>query len=533
MSKTASAGARILLVEDTPALARTYQAFLKDEPYQITHVESGEAALTAAAKEAPDLIMMDVRLPGMSGIEALRKLRDQGAEAPAIVLTAHGSVAVAVEAMQAGASDFLLKPFNAERLKVTLANMLKTGKLSAQIKAYEKAQPKGEFHGIIGQSLPMQAVYRSLESAAASKATVFIVGESGVGKELCAEATHRLSNRRKKPFIPINCAAIPRDLMESEVFGHVKGAFTGAIADREGAAAAADGGTLFLDEICEMDPYLQAKLLRFLQSGTFTRLGTERPHKVDVRIVCATNRDPWAEVEAGRFREDLLYRLYVLPIEVPALRERGQDVIRIAEALLERLAEEEGKDVTRFSDDARSLLQTYPWPGNIRELQNAVRQAVVMNTGAEITAAMLPARIRESTGRIMPVQPVIAHQASAATSMAPPPAAPVETVQQEAYVSYASSGELPVEGDIEAPELAETEASTDIKPLADVERDAIEHAIAICGGDITNAARRLGIARATIYRKLKEWRRAARTPNPDIGLDDGEGDDVDTLATQV
>lgn len=517
MTKIANTGARILLVEDTPALARTYQAFLKDEPYQITHVESGEAALSAAANEQPDLIMMDVRLPGMSGIETLRKLRDQGAEAPAIVLTAHGSVTVAVEAMQAGASDFLLKPFNAERLKVTLANMLKTGKLSAQIKAYEKAQPKGEFHGIIGQSLPMQAVYRTLESAAASKATVFIVGESGVGKELCAEATHRLSDRRRKPFIPVNCAAIPRDLMESEVFGHVKGAFTGAIADRDGAAAAADGGTLFLDEICEMDPYLQAKLLRFLQSGTFTRLGTERPQKVDVRIVCATNRDPWAEVEAGRFREDLLYRLYVLPIEVPPLRERGQDVIRIAETLLGRLAEEEGKEVTGFTDDARSLLQTYPWPGNIRELQNAVRQAVVMNNGAEITAAMLPTRMRDTAGIMRPTSPIAAAPAVDAPVSTPanaPASTSVNTpaaIVPETYVSHAddTSPEMPsaAEG------MSEHEVSTDIRSLADVERETIEHAIAICGGDITNAARRLGIARATIYRKLKEWRRAARTPS--------------------
>ncbi len=397
-SGTNSTHASILLVEDTPALARTYVAFLKDEPYDVTHVDSGEAALTSAAAAAPDVIMMDLRLPGISGIETLHKLREQGCEAPAITLTAHGSVTVAVEAMQAGAIDFLLKPFNAERLKVTLANALKNGQLTAQIKAYEKAQPKGEFQGIIGQSLPMQAVYRSIESAAASKATVFISGESGVGKELCAEATHNLSARRKRAFIPVNCAAIPRDLMESEIFGHVKGAFTGAIADRDGAAAAADGGTLFLDEICEMDPYLQAKLLRFLQSGTFTRLGTERPQKVDVRIVCATNRDPWAEVEAGRFREDLLYRLYVLPVEVPPLRERGQDVIRIAEALLTGQAAKEGKSAREFSDDARALLQSYPWPGNIRELQNAVRQSVVMHEAAVITAAMLPARIRQGAG---------------------------------------------------------------------------------------------------------------------------------------
>jgi len=489
-----SSQSNILLVEDTPALARTYMAFLKEEPYQIEHVESGEAALKAAAKQPPDVIMMDLRLPGISGIETLPKLREQGCEAPAITLTAHGSVTVAVEAMQAGAVDFLLKPFNAERLKVTLANALKNGRLTAQIKAYEKAQPKGEFQGIIGQCLPMQAVYRSLESAAASKATVFITGESGVGKELCAEATHNLSARRKRPFVPVNCAAIPRDLMESEIFGHVKGAFTGAIADRDGAAAAADGGTLFLDEICEMDPYLQAKLLRFLQSGTFTRLGTEKQQKVDVRIVCATNRDPWAEVEAGRFREDLLYRLYVLPIEVPPLRERGQDVIRIAEALLAGQAAEEGKTACEFSADARTLLQSYPWPGNIRELQNAVRQSVVMHNEPVITAAMLPNRIQKSAG-LAPIE--------VETNGVEPTTEPETAVQ---YVPH---------------EVAHTEPAAplspeDIRPLADIEQETIEGAIALCGGDITQASKRLGIARATIYRKLKEWRRAARTAAPPV-----------------
>lgn len=514
---TNNANPTILMVEDTPALARTYQAFLKDESYTIHHVESGEEAITAVAEQQPDAIMMDLRLPGISGIEALRRLREDGCEAPAIVLTAHGSVAVAVEAMQAGASDFLLKPFNADRLKVTLANALKNGRLTAQIQAYENAQPKGEFQGIIGQSLPMQAVYRALESAAASRATVFVVGESGVGKELCAEATHALSSRRRKPFVPVNCAAIPRDLMESEIFGHVKGAFTGAIADRDGAAAAADGGTLFLDEICEMDPYLQAKFLRFLQSGTFTRLGTERPQKVDVRIVCATNRDPWAEVEAGRFREDLLYRLYVLPIEVPPLRERGDDVMKIAEAMLFRQAEEEGKTVKGFADDARAMLKSYAWPGNIRELQNAVRQSIVMHDGDYITAAMLPPRVRRATGAPTLLQAT----------------APIYETEAQAHNARPDVGVNEPEwapAMLFTPSLATSSApktEDDVRPLADIERDAIEQAIAACGGDITHAAKRLGIARATIYRKLKEWRRAAVLPSADMLNADEQSDAAD------
>jgi two-component system repressor protein LuxO len=301
----------------------------------------------------------------------------------------------------------------------------------------------------------MQAVYRVIEAAAPSRATVFVTGESGTGKELAASAVHRLSPRAAGPFVPINCAAIPRDLIESEIFGHVRGAFTGAVADRQGAAQAADGGTLFLDEICEMDLALQGKLLRFVQTGQFTPVGASRPVSVDVRFVCATNRDPLAEVKAGRFREDLYYRLHVVPLRLPPLRERGEDVILLAEAFLARAAAEEGRRFRRLSPDAKAALLAHSWPGNVRELENAIRGAVVLADGEELTAEMLPASVRLSPP----------------SRRAPPPAADPSA----------------------------------ILPLAEVERRAIEAAIAACGGNIPRAAAALGISPSTLYRKRAAW----------------------------
>jgi len=369
----------ILMIEDTPALARTYQGFLRDESYDLQHVESGEEGLEVIARNAPNALLLDLRLPGMDGMEVLRKLRSKGAEFPIIVITAHGSLTTAVEAMRDGASDFLVKPFTAERLKVTLRNLLEKQDLKQTVKSYEAALNRGSFQDFIGSSIVMQGVYRLIEGAAGSRATVFITGESGTGKEVAARAIHSLSPRCDRPFVALNCAAIPRDLMESEIFGHVKGAFTGASAQRDGAADRADGGTLFLDELCEMAPDLQTKLLRFVQTGTFRKVGGDEERQVDVRFVCATNRDPLIEVQEGRFREDLYYRLHVVPIHLPPLRERGEDILEIAEGLLTRFAEEEGKRFSGFQEDARQVLLSYLWPGNVRELENVIRNAVVLN----------------------------------------------------------------------------------------------------------------------------------------------------------
>lgn len=452
---------KVLLVEDQSALARTYQGFLRDEPIDVMHVESGEAALKAL-EDLPDAVLLDLKLPDMNGLEILKIVGERGLAIPVVVITAHGSMQTAIDSMRAGAADFLVKPFSAERLKVTLKNVLEIQQLSAAVQKYEQEIDRRNFQGFIGSSLKMQAVYRAIESAASSKATVFFTGESGTGKEIAARAIHDLSGRLGH-FIPLNCGAIPRDLMESEIFGHVKGAFTGALAEREGAARQAHQGTFFLDEVCEMDLQLQTKLLRFLQTGQFTKVGGGTLEDVDVRIVCATNRDPKTEVQAGRFREDLFYRLHVIPIHMPPLRERGEDVVEIARHFFQRFAEQEGRDFERLSEAAETLLRKHGWPGNVRELENVARNIVVMNQAPIIEAEMLSALTSETAGNLAPE-----HE----------PATKIRSLDQ----------------------LAQK-----IRPLSEVERKAIEEALGLCDGDVRKAAVFLNIAPATIYRKLKAW----------------------------
>jgi two-component system repressor protein LuxO len=446
---------RALLVEDTAALAAVYAEYLRGAGLDPTHARGVEEALTLAARAPPDCVLLDLRLPDGDGMTVLRALRREQPDVPVVVMTANGSVSRAVEAMRDGAADFLVKPFTGERLGVTLANVLDRARLRREVRDLTASQPRTTFAGFIGGSAVMQAVYRKIEIIAPSRAPVFIMGESGTGKELTAEAVHRLSPSRKDgPFIAINCAAIPKELIESEIFGHLRGAFTGAVADRVGAAGAADGGTLFLDELCEMDLALQGKLLRFVQTGTYQPVGGTAPRRTDVRFVCATNRDPQAEVRAGRFREDLYYRLHVVPITLPPLRERGEDVIAIAEAVLERSAREEGKAFRGLAEDARAVLRAHRWPGNVRELENAVRMAVVLHDGEWLTAAMLP---------------IAAH------GPVPRRAAPAADPARE------------------------------IRPLAEVEREAIERAVELCGGNIPKAAAHLGISPSTLYRKRAAW----------------------------
>jgi two-component system repressor protein LuxO len=379
-------------------------------------------------------------------------------------------VKLAVEAMRSGAFDFIVKPFSPDRLTVTVRNALKHRNLSdrlAEVHEETGDAPPGRF---IGRSTAMQAVYRIVRSAAPTNATVFITGESGVGKELCAEALHKLSKRREGPFIAVNCAAIPKELMESEIFGHAKGAFTGAAFERNGAALQADGGTLFLDEVAEMDVALQSKLLRFLQEKTVQRVGEDRLRKADVRIVCATNRDPLAEVSAGRFREDLFYRLHVVPLELPPLRERDADVLLIARHFLDAFSREDGKSFTRFSQAVEAHLLAYPWPGNVRQLQNVIRSIVVLHDGEEVTPDMLP----KSIG------------AQAFASAAPPPLA----------FAVAAAEPLPTR----------TSAPAEVRPLEEVIRCTIEGAIEVCGGSIPKAAAALQVSPSTIYRRIEGWR---------------------------
>ena len=282
----------------------------------------------------PELVLLDLQLPDMDGQEIQRWIREQGYPCSIIVLTGHSSVDIAVEMMRTGVEDFIEKPVNANRLKTTVRNLLDRSRLQNLVDVYQSTFERKNYHGFIGSSLPMQAVYRIIDAAALSKATVFITGESGTGKEVCAEAIHKQGMRANQPFIALNCSAIPGDLMESEIFGHVKGAFTGAAANRDGAATLADGGTLFLDEIGEMSMDLQAKLLRFIQSSSFQKVGSSKQESVDVRFICATNRDPLQAVADGSLREDLYYRLHVVPVHLPPLRERSDDIMEIAHHFL-------------------------------------------------------------------------------------------------------------------------------------------------------------------------------------------------------
>jgi len=453
---------RVLIVEDAPALAETYAEYLKTENCSVEIFGNGKLALAAIAVLPPDVLVLDVNLPDMNGIDLLREVRSRGLPTEVVIVTGQASVRLAVESMKEGALDFLTKPFSADRLRVTVRNALQRRKLESQVAAIQEETGRDRFCSFIGQSMVMQSIYRILQNAAASKATVFVTGESGTGKELCADALHKLSRRREKPFVAINCAAIPRDLLESEVFGHAKGSFTGATADRAGAALQANGGTLFLDEICEMDLGLQAKMLRFLQTGTVQRVGEDKPRPVDVRIVCATNRDPQAEVAAGRFREDLFYRLNVIPVDLPPLRERDHDVLLIARHFLRQFSLEDDKKFVAFSPAVEAVLLGYGWPGNVRELQNTIRNIVVLNEGETVEIDMLPRAFQGGAGGV-----------------------PVAAVRPIADL-------LP-------------EATMPIEPLDAVVRRAIERAIAQCEGNIPKAAAALQVSPSTLYRRIQAW----------------------------
>ena len=324
---------KILMVEDSQSLAAIYASYLSSQHVDLLIVDNLQTAREEWVRTQPDLVLLDVELPDGNGLDLLKDRPQEENEADVVVMTAYGSAEASVDAMNLGAVDYLSKPFDADRLKVTVTNTLKNRALQEAVNKYSSLDRK-RYCDFIGKSLPMQSVYRIIDSVAPSKATAFIVGESGTGKELTASALHEVSKRKNEAFYAVNCAAIPRDLMESELFGHVRGAFTGATTHRDGAASIADGGTLFLDEVCEMDLELQKKMLRFIQTGEYQRVGSNKVERADIRFVCATNKDPLVEVREGRFREDLFYRLHVVPIHLPPLRERGEDIVDIAEYFL-------------------------------------------------------------------------------------------------------------------------------------------------------------------------------------------------------
>lgn len=460
---------KVLIVEDITSIALVYKKWLCREGFDVSHVETGEAALDWLRKTPGALALLDIELPKINGFEVLQRAKEENLEATIVVVTSSGSISSAVSAMQKGAFDFIVKPASEDRLVTTLKNAVECERSRSSIDEIRRPYTKSSFHGFHGSSLEMVAVYKTIEAVAQSNATVFITGESGTGKELCADAIHRTSARRTKPFVAINCAAIPKDLIESEIFGHVRGAYTGATSERDGAAVAASGGTLFLDELCEMDFSLQSKLLRFLQTGSVQKVGSDKAYPVDVRIVCATNRDPLHEVREGRFREDLFYRLFVVPLELPPLRQRGQDIIELAKHFLTKYAKEEKKPFKSFSEDAEGVLLNYDWPGNIRELQNVVRNAVIMNNDTAVTPDML-----------------ILSRLTAASQPAEGGSVSCRTTAGSLTISLDQSFEA-------------------------IERKVIESAIHFCGGSIPKAASMLELSPSTIYRKMEAWKKHSDT----------------------
>lgn len=455
----------VLLVEDSAPQARLFTEYLASESIQTNLATTASQARAAIEKRPPDLILLDLKLPDEDGLEVLKWIREQKFPSAVIIITGHGSVDVAVEVMRHGAEDFLEKPFTADRLRTSVRNLIEKRQLQNLVDDYQSSFERNSYHDFIGSSLPMQAVYRIIDAAAPSKASVFITGESGTGKEVCAAAIHNQSNRVDKPFVALNCGAIPRDLMESEIFGHKKGAFTGAATERQGAASKADGGTLFLDEIGEMDMDLQTKLLRFIQTGRFNKVGSNTEIQVDVRFISATNRDPLEAVAEGRLREDLYYRLHVVPIQMPALCERGVDIMAIANSFLLSYAEEENKSFTSFSPEVEVILRRYNWPGNVRQLQNVIRNIVVLHNNEQVQASHLPPPLDQALG-----------------------GQELSQLTQDQQQANDQPG---------------TEQG--IRPLATVERETIERAIELCDGNIPKAAGLLDVSPSTIYRKKQAW----------------------------
>jgi DNA-binding NtrC family response regulator len=383
---------KILIVDDEPFNLDLLEQELSDLGYAVVRAETGAAALTQIDKIAPDLVLLDYLMPGMNGIEVLQTIRKTQNDLPIVMITAYGTIDLAVEAIKAGADDFITKPFDPEHLALVVRKNLERAKLRSDVQFY--AEELGGRHRLVcGNSESMRQVLSEARKAAAARATVLLLGESGTGKELFARSIHNWSDRRLKPFVAINCAGLAKDLLESELFGHEKGAFTGAHQLKKGKLELAQGGTVFLDEIGDLALELQTKLLRFLQEREFERVGGTAPIAVDLRIIAATSRDLEAAIRAGLFREDLYHRLDVIALTLPPLRERKEDIPALASYFLERFASETKKNFSGITDEARDKLIAYAWPGNIRELANVIERAVVLGEGPELTVHHLPARV--------------------------------------------------------------------------------------------------------------------------------------------
>jgi DNA-binding NtrC family response regulator len=398
---------RILVVDDEVNARTALAELLRDEGYDVETAADAFKALGKYESFAPHVVVTDLKMPGMDGIELVKKVRAMEDPAAVVVMTAFGAVASAVDAMRAGAAEYLTKPLNFDELLVVLGKVFEQQDLRREARQLrQQLKCKLAPGNIVGASPPMQRVFEIVDQVAPSKATVLISGESGTGKELVANALHQRSPRANGPFIKLHCAALAESLLESELFGHERGSFTGAMARKDGRFQLADGGTLFLDEIGEISPSIQVKLLRFLQEHEFERVGGTQTIRVDVRVIAATNRNLPEEVAKGRFREDLFYRLNVVALEMPPLRDRRTDIAALAKFFLDRYAKDNGKAIEAFAPETLELLAAYDWPGNVRELENAIERAVVLATGSVLEARHLPPSVRPKlTPTGMPIVP--------------------------------------------------------------------------------------------------------------------------------
>ncbi|GAB4260982.1 sigma-54-dependent transcriptional regulator [Deferrisoma sp.] len=394
----------ILVVDDEEAILATLRGALEDEGYEVASAGSGEEALDGLDAADPDVVLLDVWLPGIDGVEVLQKLRERDPDLPVIMMSGHATIETAVKATKLGAYDFIEKPLNLDRLLLTIEHAVKARRLSEENRYWRERW--GRSPDLIGESPAVRELKEQIRVVGPTRASVLITGENGTGKELVARAVHRASRRRDGPFVEVNCAAIPEDLIESELFGHEKGAFTGATARRRGKFDLADGGTLFLDEIGDMSLKTQAKILRVIQEMRFERVGGTKTHEVDVRIIAATNKDLEEEIREGRFREDLYYRLNVVPIHVPPLRDRAEDIPLLFRHFVEEYCREENREPVEVEEAVFAVLRAYPWPGNVRELKNVAERMVILCRSDRLTVDDVPPAVRgQGRGSGSPVKP--------------------------------------------------------------------------------------------------------------------------------
>jgi len=488
----------VLVVDDDPVQRRLIEGMVSRFGYRAILAESGDAAirlLSGPQGATIDCLVLDLVMPDLDGLGVLARMREAGLDTPVIVQTAQGGIDTVVSVMRAGASDFVVKPASPERLQVSLRNALATKALAGELQRLKRSRDGTlTMADVVTRSPAMRKVLAAAEKAAGSAIPVLIEGESGVGKEMVARAIHGSSERRAKPFVAVNCGAMPENLVESILFGHEKGSFTGATEKHAGKFVEADGGTLFLDEVGELPLPAQVKLLRALQESEVEPVGGRKAVKVDVRIVSATNRDLIADVKAGRCREDLFYRLHVFPIMLPPLRQRPEDIAELVRHFLARFSAEEGKRVHTIAPHAMQLLSGYRWPGNVRQLENAIFRAVVLAEGEEIgvnefpqIAAQLGEQSHDAVIKTVPNVPD-----SPALSMWP-------AVRMETAAQAAPARALTMNGAA----LPLIDASGEVRSLEDIERDVIRFAIAHYRGQMSEVARRLQIGRSTLYRKLE------------------------------